>query len=273
LGISRLTERNTAMAASETLIEKSSNREKRQPVATDELLADITRRIVERFDPYVVILFGSYAWGKPTADSDIDLLVVMNPNDREKSWRGEVRWSLSQVGDVSKDLVIYTPQELATRIAMKDFFILRILEKGRTLYEKSRPWEKMEGKPTITLLEEWVEKAERDYKGAVAINRRRKDPLPDLVCFHCQQCAEKYLKAFLIHHGQSPEKTHSVDKLLNECTPFDPTLTVLSSDLAFLDKLSVDPRYPGSTASIEEGEDALKAARAERKAIRKALGI
>ena len=43
---------------------------------------------------------------------------------------------------------------------------------------------------------DWVDKAEDDWKAAVDLDRRRRDPLPDPVCFHCQQCAEKYLKAF-----------------------------------------------------------------------------
>lgn len=38
----------------------------------------------------------------------------------------------------------------------------------------------------MTVLDEWIEKAEADYKGAGALNRRRKEPLPDIVCFHCQ---------------------------------------------------------------------------------------
>jgi HEPN domain-containing protein len=50
-------------------------------------------------------------------------------------------------------------------------------------------------------MREWVVKAETDYKAALALARRRKDPLPEVVCFHCQQCAEKYLKAFLIARG------------------------------------------------------------------------
>lgn len=45
---------------------------------------------------------------------------------------------------------------------------------------------------------EWIAKAEEDYAGAVDLQRRRKNPLPNLVCFHAQQCAEKYLKAYLI---------------------------------------------------------------------------
>lgn len=44
---------------------------------------------------------------------------------------------------------------------------------------------------------EWLKKAEEDFAGALHLSRRRKKPLPDLVCFHCQQAAEKFLKAFL----------------------------------------------------------------------------
>ncbi|MCZ6676164.1 MAG: HEPN domain-containing protein [Candidatus Poribacteria bacterium] len=62
----------------------------------------------------------------------------------------------------------------------------------------------------MTLVDEWIEKAEADFKGAVALNRRRKDPLPDLVCYHCQQSAEKYLKAFLIAQGITPPRIHDL---------------------------------------------------------------
>jgi HEPN domain-containing protein len=58
------------------------------------------------------------------------------------------------------------------------------------------------------LTAEWVAKAEADYAGAVALNRRRKQPLPDLVCFHCQQAAEKFIKAFLQEAGSPfPKRT------------------------------------------------------------------
>src|SRR5262245_66155792 len=49
-----------------------------RPPVTDALLADITQRIVEKFQPYKVVLFGSYAYGTPDLDSDVDLLVVMD---------------------------------------------------------------------------------------------------------------------------------------------------------------------------------------------------
>jgi len=56
----------------------------------------------------------------------------------------------------------------------------------------------------VSLFAEWVDKAEADYQSAVALHRRRKAPLPDIVCYHCQQCVEKYLKAYLIAQGSTP---------------------------------------------------------------------
>ena len=60
-----------------------------RPPVTDALLADITRRIVEKFQPYKVVLFGSYAYGMPDLDSDVDLLVVM---DSDEPMAQRIRW-------------------------------------------------------------------------------------------------------------------------------------------------------------------------------------
>ena len=107
----------------------------------------------------------------------------------------------------------------------------------------------------------------------VQINRRRTDPLPDIVVFHSQQCAEKYLKAFLIDQNESPEKTHSLAKLLDECAAKEPSLASLRAGLAFLDKFSVDPRYPGFNASVEDASEAVATVRAVRKTVRKLLKV
>lgn len=244
----------------------------RRPQVTNGLLADMARRIAAQFHPYAVVLFGSYAWGQPNKDSDVDVLVIMDSDDRPANRRVTVS-PVARIPYLPMDLLIYTPEEIATRVAMRDFFILRILEKGRTLYERGRPWEQIEGHPTMTLLDEWIEKAEADYRAAVRLNRSRKDPLPDAVCFHCQQSAEKYLKAFLIKLDIAPEKTHSMSALLKECEKHDSTLSVLQPDLLLLDKFSVDPRYPGFSAGISESTDALAALRKVRKTARKAMGL
>ena len=65
----------------------------------------------------------------------------------------------------------------------------------------------MPAKPEVA---EWVEKAEEDYDGALVLMRQHTRPLPNLVCFHAQQCAEKYIKAALVNHKTSFPNTHDL---------------------------------------------------------------
>jgi len=113
----------------------------------------------------------------------------------------------------------------------------------------------------VTLLDEWIEKAEGDYKTAVIINRPRKEPQHDAACYHCQQSAEKYLKAFLILQGVTPKHTHDLEDLLTECTRYDASLTVLLPLVRFLKPFSVQFRYPGDTATATLAKGALDALR------------
>jgi predicted nucleotidyltransferase len=109
-----------------------------RPPVTEALLAGITRRIVEKFQPYKIILFGSYAYGTPDLDSDVDLLVVM---DSDESIAQRIR----QVTEVAKvrflpmDIIVRTPSEMVERLAMGDFFLAEILEKGEVLYRRESP--------------------------------------------------------------------------------------------------------------------------------------
>lgn len=68
---------------------------------------------------------------------------------------------------------------------------------------------------------EWCTKAENDFKAACDLGERKDDPLPDLVCYHCQQACEKYLKAFLISLSKSPPWVHDLDELLDLCAEYD----------------------------------------------------
>jgi HEPN domain-containing protein len=73
-----------------------------------------------------------------------------------------------------------------------------------------------------------------------------------LVCFHAQQAAEKYLKAFLVSHGIEAEKTHDLERLLETCLERDPGLTVLHSDCQQLTDYAMDSRghsLPGHQAA------------------------
>ena len=125
----------------------------------------------------------------------------------------------------------------------------------------------------MSLLDEWIEKAEADYKSAVALQRRRKEPLPDIVCYHCQQCVEKYLKAYLIAQGSTPPRIHDLVDLLNLCAFYDATLTARLPLVYVLNPYGVLMRYPGMTATVAEAQAAVHAMRRLRTILRRTLGL
>ncbi|HYN84419.1 MAG TPA: nucleotidyltransferase domain-containing protein [Pyrinomonadaceae bacterium] len=89
--------------------------------------------IVREFRPAYVILFGSYAYGTPTADSDVDLLVVLEFKGKPIHKAVEI---LNRVNSkIPLDLIVRTPEQVRSRIANKDSFMCEVLEKGRRLYE------------------------------------------------------------------------------------------------------------------------------------------
>jgi HEPN domain-containing protein len=98
-------------------------------------------------------------------------------------------------------------------------------------------------------------------------------PLHDAVCFHGQQCAEKYLKALLEELGLTVPKTHDLDHLLTELRPQHPALGKLRRGLVFLTDFAVDTRYPGNSASKRQAAAALRWMEKVRTAARDCLGI
>jgi uncharacterized protein len=95
----------------------------------------VVRKIVDEFNPEKIILFGSYAYGKPTMDSDVDLLVVMESDE------SPVRRSIKVVRKLldvpfPMDVLVRTPQEILRRLNMQDYFFQEIVQQGRVLYER-----------------------------------------------------------------------------------------------------------------------------------------
>ncbi len=115
---------------------------------------------------------------------------------------------------------------------------------------------------------EWVQKAEDDYVVAQKMLRARNHPVYDAVCFHAQQCAEKYLKAFLQEYEQDIPKTHKLLDLLKLCKEVDTSLEILLPDLREIERFSVNVRYPGMNADKDEARTAFKAAQVVRALIR-----
>ena len=87
----------------------------------------------------------------------------------------------------------------------------------------------------------WLEKAEHDLVSAQRL-LEIEPMILDNACFHCQQAAEKSLKAFIAYHGSEIEKTHNIIFLLAECSKFDPLFTTI--DPMNINAFAVQARYP-----------------------------
>ena len=111
---------------------------------------------------------------------------------------------------------------------------------------------------------EWADKAEDDFSSADLLLHAGEAPLSDPACFHCQQCAEKYLKAFLTEHLVRFERTHVLADLLGLCIPIDKDFEKIANDLSSLEGFAVAIRYPGATVSVELAEEAFEAAKRVR---------
>jgi len=98
-------------------------------------ILEIVDRIIRGYNPKKVILFGSYAYEKPTEDSDIDLLIIKNTDKRPIDRWVEVKKLLrGRSRSLPVSPLVYTEKEIEERIAIKDFFAKEILEKGEVLY-------------------------------------------------------------------------------------------------------------------------------------------
>lgn len=93
----------------------------------------LCKRIAEAYQPEKIILFGSHAYGKPTAESDIDLLIVMDLDVRPIEQILKIRRELGIVTPV--DLLVHTPKEVKRRVEEGDLFMRLIVERGKVMYE------------------------------------------------------------------------------------------------------------------------------------------
>lgn len=123
------------------------------------------------------------------------------------------------------------------------------------------------------LVAEWIEKAESDYRAAEREMRVRKEPSYDVVCFHAQQCAEKYLKAITLQQNLPLRRIHDLEVLLDLVIPDSPSWADYRDPILLLNDYSVDIRYPGEMASKEEARAAVGAMRKVRVKAREELGL
>ncbi len=105
-------------------------------MTNQQQIKKIAKRIEKKYKPEKIILFGSYAWGKPTKDSDVDLLIVKNTKKNFFQRLFEVRQITD--GEMPLDILVRTPSEVKKRLKLGDFFYEDIINKGKFIYEKSK---------------------------------------------------------------------------------------------------------------------------------------
>ena len=95
----------------------------------------LSERIAREFHPERIILFGSYAYGTPTDDSDVDLLVILPFEGKPTRKALEILNKMNP--RISLDLLVRTPEQVAERLNNQDWFMREIIEKGLMLYESN----------------------------------------------------------------------------------------------------------------------------------------
>ena len=245
--------------------------------------------IVREFAPLQVILFGSYAYGTPTKDSDVDLLVVMDiPKSEFRNKAVEIRQRIPD--RFRMDVLVRSPEEIAYRVSYNDWFLREITEKGELLHssdthaarEETRAKIGIENRaPTNTVKEEkrcmnpltleWIEKAEADYITTQKLLPPTNPQLYDIICFHAQQCIKKYLKAWLQEADIPVPRTHNLEELLVLIVPTLPAWRKWQPDFKVITEYAVEARYPGDSATADNAQHAMRICDEVRQAVRTLL--
>jgi len=104
---------------------------------TPDVIEEVKNRLIKVYDPMAIYIFGSYAWGHPDDESDLDLLVVIDESD-ERSHRRTIAGYKALAGmGISKDLMVYTKSEFDERIGDLTTLVHKVIKDGKILYARA----------------------------------------------------------------------------------------------------------------------------------------
>ena len=109
----------------------------RTSIIDKSTIEEVKKRLVEVYNPVAIYIFGSYAWGTPTEESDLDLLVVIDKSDEKSYKRPVVGYRALRGLDISKDLIIKTKNEFETSAQNITTLIYKIKKDGKLLYARA----------------------------------------------------------------------------------------------------------------------------------------
>jgi uncharacterized protein len=104
---------------------------------TKKIIAEIKKKLVETYNPIEIYLFGSYAWGTPHKNSDLDILIVVQ-NSREKSYKRSIKGSKAIIDFmVPNDIIVYTKKEFENKSKDVSTLCYKISKEGKIIYARA----------------------------------------------------------------------------------------------------------------------------------------
>ena len=102
---------------------------------SENKINEAIKRLIKAYNPLKIYLFGSYAWGKPSEDSDLDFLIVINDSQEFRPKRA-MKGHMALIGlEIPKDIVVYTKKEFESKIEDPLTFSHKIKAEGKLVYE------------------------------------------------------------------------------------------------------------------------------------------
>jgi predicted nucleotidyltransferase len=99
-----------------------------------QFLNEITNRLVSALEPEQIFLFGSYAYGEPTEDSDIDLLVIISKSDEPRYRRARQAYKALRGIGIPKDILVMTRSEVELKASVANSLVNQVIRQGKLLY-------------------------------------------------------------------------------------------------------------------------------------------
>lgn len=106
-------------------------------MVSEALMQEVTNRLVKTYDPLKIYLFGSYAWGHPDEESDVDLLIIVDKSEEKGYSRPVAAFRALHDLDLSKDVLVLTKEEFEQRADNITTLYYKIKRKGKVLYAKA----------------------------------------------------------------------------------------------------------------------------------------
>ncbi len=235
------------------------------PAESRDLVDEIVTKLISKFNPRRIYLFGSRARGDAHRDSDYDFLIEI---DRVPEGIALTRQGMTWLPDFPEAEVqvhLRSPGQLERRKDDPGTIDWDVVREGRSLFAREGLAEIVPAPKRRSVHERppraprsfagWLAHAERDMRLAVHLSSDFAE-WKEGICFYSQQSSEKFLKALVISRNERPARTHQLDELVRQLRRLGLDLGVLEEDARFLSPFAVDVRYPdeGKRGSIPEFE-------------------